>query len=78
MRTKCEWCGVENHKTETQFEDALISKRFLFDFVNSYAMLVYVGIVKQHMMSNDFLGDRCENESCLVDLTVSKPSIMRY
>ena len=29
----------ENHKTETEYEDALISKTFMFSFINSYMVL---------------------------------------
>lgn len=32
----------ENHRTQTQFEDSLIAKSFVFNFVNAYASLFYV------------------------------------
>jgi hypothetical protein len=32
----------ENHRTQTQFEDALILKTFLFQFINSYFTLVRI------------------------------------
>jgi len=32
----------ENHRTETQYEDALITKTFVFQFINSYASFFYV------------------------------------
>src|SRR5690554_3240474 len=37
----------ENHRTDTQYEDSLIAKLFLFQFVNSYASLFYVAFVQQ-------------------------------
>lgn len=38
--------NVENHRTDTEFEDHLIGKTFLFQFVNSYASLFYVAFIK--------------------------------
>ena len=37
----------ENHRTDTQYEDSLIAKMFLFQFVNSYASLFYVAFIQQ-------------------------------
>jgi anoctamin-10/anoctamin-7 len=37
---------AENHRTETEYEDALISKVFLFQFCNSYASLFYIAFIK--------------------------------
>eukprot|EP00274_Cyanoptyche_gloeocystis_P001069 CAMPEP_0196663698 /NCGR_PEP_ID=MMETSP1086-20130531/53863_1 /TAXON_ID=77921 /ORGANISM="Cyanoptyche gloeocystis , Strain SAG4.97" /LENGTH=614 /DNA_ID=CAMNT_0041999615 /DNA_START=136 /DNA_END=1983 /DNA_ORIENTATION=+ len=37
-----EW---ENHRTETAYEDALITKIFLFQFINSYISLFYTAFV---------------------------------
>ncbi len=37
---------VEMHKTQTEFEDALILKGFLFQFVNFYASIIYIGFFK--------------------------------
>jgi Calcium-activated chloride channel len=33
----------ENHRTDTQFEDAMITKNFLFQFVNSFTSFFYIG-----------------------------------
>ena len=39
----------ENHRTETEYEDALIVKTFLFQFFNSYSALFYIAFFKaQH------------------------------
>ncbi|KAJ3012103.1 hypothetical protein HKX48_006447 [Thoreauomyces humboldtii] len=37
---------VENFKYDSQFEDGLIFKTFLFNFVNNYAVFVWIGIIK--------------------------------
>ncbi|GLE06180.1 hypothetical protein PINS_up015391 [Pythium insidiosum] len=41
----------ENHRTDTEYEDHLIGKTFLFQFVNSYFSLFYVAFLK-----NEFEG----------------------
>jgi hypothetical protein len=33
----------ENHRTDTSFEDSMIAKLFMFQFVNSYASFFYLG-----------------------------------
>jgi len=38
----------ENHRTPTEYENALIGKSFLFKFVNSYNSLFYVAFFKQY------------------------------
>jgi anoctamin-10/anoctamin-7 len=40
--------SAENHRTDTQYENALIAKNFLFKFVNSYNSLFYVAFLKKH------------------------------
>jgi hypothetical protein len=44
-----EW---ENHRTETEFENIMIRKLFLFQFVNSYSSLFYLAF-----LGANFLGD---------------------
>ncbi len=39
----------ENHRTESQFEDALISKLFVFQFVNSYASCFYIAFIAEYL-----------------------------
>lgn len=43
----------ENHRTDTEYENALISKTFMFQFVNSFSSLFYIGFVKPFMTSSD-------------------------
>lgn len=55
-----EW---ENYRTETEFENALILKSFLFEWVNSYATLIYIAFVKEHDAATGCPnGDRCLGE----------------
>ncbi|CAM9468938.1 unnamed protein product [Pylaiella littoralis] len=37
---------LENHRTDTEYEDNLIAKTFMFQFVNSYASLAYIAFIK--------------------------------
>jgi len=34
---------IENHRTDTNFEDSMIAKLFIFQFVNSYSSFFYLG-----------------------------------
>lgn len=43
----------ENHRTETIYEDALIGKTFIFQFVNSFASLFYISFVKPYIQDID-------------------------
>ena len=51
----------ENHRTDTDYDDALIGKLFAFSFVNSYASLFFVAFIKHN------LGETC-NGPCMVEL----------
>jgi Calcium-activated chloride channel len=42
----------ENHYTQTIYEDFLISKTVLFDFVNSYFFLFYIAFIAGHFFRN--------------------------
>lgn len=55
----------ENHRTNTEYEDALIVKLFAFQFVNSYAPFFYIAFLK------DIVGDPCEYDSCMAELSMS-------
>ena len=47
----------ENHRTNTEYEDAVISKNFLFQFVNNYFVLFYISIIRP-------FGSKCRAEQC--------------
>ena len=68
----------ENHRTETEYETSFITKRFLFDFVNYYSSLLYIGLVKNLLLETipswqDHCYIACDGtecwDSCMVDLT---------
>jgi hypothetical protein len=55
--------------------DALIIKRFLFDFVNFYSALVYIAFFKESIGKEIFKRitgreDTCQNDSCMGELTI--------
>ena len=37
---------AENHRTQTQYDDALIIKLFAFQFTNSYSSLFYIAFFR--------------------------------
>ena len=39
----------ENHRTDSEHEDALVGKYFVFQFVNSYSSFFYIAFVAEHM-----------------------------
>ena len=54
----------ENYRTHTEYEDALITKVFIFHFVNSYAACFYIAFVKPMLPSID----PCMNDDCMGEL----------
>lgn len=55
----------ENHRTDTVFEDTLIAKLAIFQFVNSYASLFYIAFIQPFTWSG------CPYSSCLDSLCQS-------
>jgi Calcium-activated chloride channel len=51
----------ENHRTDSEYENSLIAKTFLFKFVNSYSSLFYIAFIKEHDTG-------CVNDDCLMEL----------
>ena len=43
---------IENHRTQTEYDDALILKLFAFQFVNSYTSLFYIAFFRTVRASN--------------------------
>eukprot|EP01083_Nonionella_stella_P071180 191043_1 len=64
--------SLENYRTDTEFENALITKSFIFKFVNSYNSLFYIAFVKQSYGSKtgcvDPFGDKTGAAACLSEL----------
>eukprot|EP00808_Paulinella_micropora_P001738 g31328.t1 len=54
----------ENHRTATEYDNALIAKSFLFKFVNSYNSMFYIAFFKKH----DTRFEGCINDDCLGEL----------
>ena len=61
----------ENHRTDTEYEDALIAKTFSFQFVNSFASLFYIAFVKPFIADID----ACVNLSCMSELQTTLGTI---
>jgi hypothetical protein len=53
----------ENCRTQTEFNDSLITKLFIFGFCNSYAPIIYIAFVKK------WVGDPCLSDSCMGELS---------
>ncbi|CAI2175932.1 18391_t:CDS:10 [Funneliformis geosporum] len=65
---------LENHRTETEYEDALILKTFIFEFVNNYAALFYIFIFKQGLLKtiihSNSIRSQCDYDNCMTDLSI--------
>jgi hypothetical protein len=53
----------ENHRTDTNYEDNLVSKLFIFQFFNSYSYVTYLAFIKP------FLVESCVNKDCFTELS---------
>lgn len=52
----------ENHRTDTEYEDSLIAKTFIFQFVNSFASLFYIAFIKPYISDIDPCIGSCMSE----------------
>ncbi|PRP87600.1 hypothetical protein PROFUN_04627 [Planoprotostelium fungivorum] len=78
-----EW---ENHRTQTGFDNWLIIKSFIFQFVNSYVSLYYIAFFKNgaKLWGSDDLSDKCASDQqenpisggCLNELTIQLGTIL--
>ena len=39
---------MENHRTNTDYEDALIMKTFGFQFINNFGAYIYMGFIQEY------------------------------
>jgi hypothetical protein len=62
--------NYENHRTQTEFENALIAKTFIFQFVNSFASMFYIAYMKPFADTPD----RCHG-SCMQELQTAVGTI---
>ncbi len=53
---------LENHRTDTAYEDNLIAKTFMFQFVNSYASLIYIAFIKKYVPGETLCPNSCMDE----------------
>jgi len=70
-----EW---ENPRTDTEYEDSLIAKLFLFKFVNSYAAMINVGFISTEANCNDKCDNLQEGEtgSCCLNLLTTNLAVI--
>jgi hypothetical protein len=65
----------ENHRTQTDYDDQLIAKTFMFQFINSYISLFYIAYFKSN--ANLFgLDDFCINNDCMTELATGLGSLL--
>mmetsp|Transcript_8718 Transcript_8718/g.13019 ORF Transcript_8718/g.13019 Transcript_8718/m.13019 type:complete len:739 (+) Transcript_8718:66-2282(+) len=70
----------ENHRTATSFDDSMIAKLFIFQFVNSYASFYFLAFVAPYVPrppqldddgpQGDYVGE-CGNADCMVPLSTN-------
>jgi len=51
----------ENHKTQSDYENAFIVKKVGYQFVNYYISLFYIAFIKEHF-------EGCDNKNCMAEL----------
>jgi hypothetical protein len=66
---------IENHRTDTEFENSMIVKLFSFLFVNSYSGFFYLAFVAQFLPAQpgadpSYLG-QCGATSCMQPLAIN-------
>ncbi|XP_075255533.1 anoctamin-7-like isoform X2 [Convolutriloba macropyga] len=72
----------ENHRTQTEYDDALIIKIFAFYFVNSYSSLFYIAFIRGGTGTKGILGlghkftDECPNDNCMSELALQTLVLM--
>jgi len=67
--------NLENHRTDTLYQDSLITKLFLFQFVNSYASFFYLAFIASWLptqagMNPDYKG-QCGWYDCMQPLSIN-------
>ncbi|CAE7421492.1 Ano5, partial [Symbiodinium microadriaticum] len=70
----------ENHRTATSFDDSMIAKLFVFQFVNSYASFYFLAFIAPYVArppqldddgpEGDYVGE-CGNADCMVPLSTN-------
>lgn len=72
--------NYENHRTVTSYDDSLISKLFIFQFVNSYASFYFLAFIAPYLPRPPQLNDdgpegnyvgECGASDCMVPLSIN-------
>jgi hypothetical protein len=65
----------ENHRTDTTYEDSMIAKLFMFQFVNSYTSFFYLAFVAKYVSkppgSDENVTGECGYDDCMVALAIN-------
>jgi hypothetical protein len=70
----------ENHRTDTEYEDSMIAKTFVFQFVNSYASFYFLAFIAPYMDRPPILSDdgpeadyigECGFDTCMKPLAIN-------
>jgi len=64
----------ENHRTESDYENHLILKNFVFQFVNSYVSLFYIAFIKGKMQLFGMDTEQCAPD-CMTELSIQLGTI---
>ncbi|XP_060596933.1 anoctamin-4-like isoform X3 [Ruditapes philippinarum] len=76
---------LEQHRTESEWEDAFTFKMFLFQFVNYYASIIYIAFFKGRFVGRPgdydrnlfgFRQEECDPAGCLIELCIQLGIIM--
>lgn len=65
---------AENHRTDTVYEDHLIAKTFVFQFINSYSSFFYIAFVAMNLPSDGTVHDQfglCGDVNCMRPLMIN-------
>ena len=65
---------AENHRTDTEYEDSMTVKLFVFQFVNSYASFFFLAFIAQNLSASDPSSSsrgQCGAPSCMQPLSVN-------
>ena len=65
----------ENYRTETMYEDSLIVKLFIFQFINSYASFFFLAFIAAYLVQppntpSDWVG-QCGASNCMEPLSIN-------
>ena len=65
----------ENHRTDTQYEDSLIVKMFVFQFINSYASFFFLAFIAGNLPKPDGAPEgalgQCGASNCMEPLSIN-------